>query len=117
MASGSKSVGKDEVRDFANGKLEISSVGGTMVARATFQPGWRWSESVKPVVGGDSCQVRHQGYCVAGRLGIKMDDGTEFEIGPGDAYDIEAGHDGWVIGDDAYVGVDFSTAMVDYAKK
>jgi quercetin dioxygenase-like cupin family protein len=117
MAGGSKAVGKDEVREFPNGKLEISTVGKTMVGRATFQPGWRWSESVKPIVGGDSCQVPHNGYVFTGRLGIKMDDGTEFEVGAGDAYDIPPGHDGWVIGNENYVGVDFSPAMQDYAKK
>jgi hypothetical protein len=117
MAGGSKPVGKDETREFPNGKLEISSVGGTMVGRATFQPGWRWSESVKPIAGTDSCQVAHKGYVIAGRMGIKLDDGTEFEMGAGDAYDIPAGHDGWVIGDEAFVGVDFSPAMTDYAKK
>ena len=117
MAGGSKAVGKDEVREFPKGKVEIAKLGDAVIGRATFQPGWRWSESVKPIVGTDSCQVPHNGYVVAGRLGIKMDDGTEFEVGAGDAYDIPAGHDGWVIGDDNYVGVDFSPAMQDYAKK
>ena len=117
MAGESKPVGKDEVREFPKGKLEFATVGGTMIGRATFEPGWRWSESVKPIAGTDSCQVPHHGYVVSGRIGIKMDDGTEFEAGPGDAYDIPAGHDGWVIGNDAYVGVDFSPAMTDYAKK
>ena len=117
MAGGSKAVGKDEVREFPKGKLEMSTVGKMMVGRATFQPGWRWSESVKPIVGTDSCQVPHNGYVVSGRIAIKMDDGTEFEAGPGDAYDIPAGHDGWVVGDEPYVGVDFSSAMSEYAKK
>ena len=116
MASGSKPVGKDEVREFPNGKLEMSTVGGTMVGRATFQPGWRWSESVKPVVGGDSCQVHHQGYVISGRLGIKLSDGTEFECAAGDVYDIEPGHDGWVIGEEPCVTVDFSSAMAEYAR-
>ena len=88
-----------------------------MIGRATFQPGWRWSESVKPIAGTDSCQVPHNGYVVSGRIHIKMDDNTEFEAGPGDAYEIPAGHDGWVIGDEPYVGIDFSPAMTDYAKK
>jgi len=117
MAGESKAVGKDETREFPKGKLEISTVGSTMIGRATFQPGWRWSDSVKPIAGTDSCQVPHQGYVVSGRIHIKMDDGTEFEAGAGDAYDIPSGHDGWVVGDEAYVGVDFSPAMQDYAKK
>jgi hypothetical protein len=117
MAGGSKPVGKDETREFPKGKLEIATVGSTMVGRATFQPGWRWSESVKPIAGTDSCQVSHQGYVISGRMAIKLDDGTEFEMGAGDAYDIPAGHDGWVVGDEAFVGVDFSPAMTEYAKK
>jgi hypothetical protein len=117
MAGESKPVGKDEVREFPKGKLEFASVGDVMIGRATFEPGWRWSESVKPIAGTDSCQVPHKGYAVSGRLGIKMDDGTEFEIGPGDAYNIPPGHDGWVIGNEKYVGVDVSPAMTDYAKK
>ena len=107
----------DETRPIENGTVEVVNLGSGGVMRTTFQPGWRWSESVKPIAGTDSCQVPHHGYVVYGRIGIKMDDGTEFEAGPGDAYDIPPGHDGWVIGNDAYVGVDFSPAMTDYAKK
>jgi hypothetical protein len=117
MAGESKPIGKDEVREFPKGKLEFATVGSSMIGRATFQPGWRWSESVKPIVGTDSCEVPHHGFVVSGRIHIKMDDGTEFEAGPGDAYDIPPGHDGWVVGDEAYVGVDFSPAMTEYAKK
>jgi hypothetical protein len=117
MAGGVKAVGKDEAREFPNGKLEIANVGGTMIGRATFEPGWRWSESVKPIAGTDSCQVHHTGYVVSGRIGVRLDDGTEMEAGPGDAYDFPPGHDGWVIGGEPYVGVDFSSEMKDYAKK
>ena len=117
MAGESKAVGKDEIREFPNGKLEIAKIGGAVIGRATFQPGWRWSESVKPIAGTDSCQNHHVGYSVSGRIGIKMDDGTEFEIGPGDAYDIPPGHDGWVIGDEACVMVDVDPGVATYAKK
>jgi hypothetical protein len=117
MAGESKTVGKDETREFPKGKLELSTVGDTTIGRATFQPGWRWSESVKPIAGTDSCQVPHKGYVVSGRIHIEMDDGTEFEAAAGDAYDIPPGHDGWVVGDEAYVGIDFSPAMTEYAKK
>jgi mannose-6-phosphate isomerase-like protein (cupin superfamily) len=117
MAGGSKPVGSDEVRDIPKGKVEITKIGETMVGRATFQPGWRWSESVKPIAGTDSCQVHHMGYCVSGRIGIKMDDGTEFEVGAGEAYEIPPGHDGWVVGNEPYVGVDFDPGMAGYAKK
>src|SRR5437773_3323208 len=107
----------DETRNISKGKVEVINLGDVQAMRAIFEPGWRWSESVKPIAGTDSCQVAHKGYVIAGRMGIKMDDGSEFEMGPGDAYDIPAGHDGWVIGDDNYVGVDFSPAMQEYAKK
>lgn len=117
MAGDCKPVGKDETREFPKGKVEVSTVASTMVGRATFQPGWRWSECVKPIAGTDSCQVPHKGYCVSGRIHIKMDDGTEFEVGEGDAYDIPQGHDGWTVGDEPCVMVDFSPAMKDYAKK
>jgi uncharacterized cupin superfamily protein len=117
MTGASKAVGSDEVRDIPNGKVEIATVGDVMVGRATFQPGWRWSESVKPIAGTDSCEVQHNGYCISGRLGIKMDDGTEFEVGPGEAYTISPGHDGWVVGNEPYVGVDFAPGMAGYAKK
>ena len=115
MAGASKPVGKDEVREFPKGKLEMSTVGKTMVGRATFQPGWRWSESVKPIAGTDSCQVPHNGYVVAGRLGIKMDDGTEFDCKPGDVSLLPSGHDAWVVGDEPAVVVDFQ-GMLDYAR-
>jgi hypothetical protein len=105
----------DEVREFPNGKLELVSLGSTTIGRATFEPGWRWSESVKPIAGTESCQTRHTGYIVSGRLGIRMDSGEEFEAGPGDAYDIPPGHEGWVVGDESCVSVDFG--MDDYAKK
>jgi hypothetical protein len=116
MAGGSKPIG-DEVREFPNGKVEVSELGGMTVMRATFQPGWRWSENVKPIAGTESCQTHHQGYTVAGRLGVKLDDGTEFELGPGKIHDIPPGHDGWVVGDEPYVGVEFSQTAIDYAKK
>ena len=117
MAGGSKAVGKDEVREFPNGKVEIAKLGDAVIGRATFQPGWRWSESVKPIAGTDSCQNHHVGYCVAGRMMVKMDDGTEIETGAGDAYDFPAGHDGWVLGDDACIMVDVDPGIATYAKK
>lgn len=106
----------DETREFDHGLLEIGTAGGTSVARATLRPGWRWSEHVRPIVGGDSCQVHHTGYCLSGRLGIRTDDGTELVIGPGEVYDIPPGHDGWVEGDESVVMIDWSPAGEDYAK-
>src|SRR4051794_18078327 len=93
----------DETRTPDKTKLDVVGLGDVKAARMTAQPGWRWSECIKPVVGGDSCQNRHLGVVVAGRLHVAHDDGTELEIGPTDAYVIEPGHDAWVVGNDPFV--------------
>jgi hypothetical protein len=83
----------------------------------TFEPGWKWSECVKPVVGTDSCQVHHVGVVQAGRLHITHEDGTEADIGPGDAYVIEPGHDASVVGDQTFVALEFEgRAAEEYAR-
>jgi mannose-6-phosphate isomerase-like protein (cupin superfamily) len=105
-----------EVREFEKGRVEIVTAGTTTVTRSTMQPGWRWSECVKPIAGTDSCQVQHNGYAISGQLRVRQDDGTEIEINPGDAYSVPPGHDAAVVGDEPWVGVDFSPAMVDFAK-
>jgi class 3 adenylate cyclase len=98
-----KSIGSpDEVRSFPNGTLEIYSLDDVVIGRTLFQPGWHWATDVKPIAGTPSCQYHHLGVCVSGRLGIRMDDGTTFEIGPNTVFDIPAGHDGWVIGDEPW---------------
>jgi quercetin dioxygenase-like cupin family protein len=89
-------------------RVETVHLGETKANRVTFQPGFRWSEHVRPVAGTDLCQIRHIGYVVSGRSGIRMADGTERELAPGDAFDVPPGHDAWVIGDEPYVAVDFS---------
>ena len=92
--------------------------GGTTAARFTFEPGWKWSECVKPVAGTDSCQARHVGVVHSGKLHVAHEDRTEVELGPGDAYVIEPGHDAWVLGDEPYVGFEFeSKAAEDYARE
>jgi hypothetical protein len=112
-----KSFGKpDEVREFPKGRLELAHVGGGVVGRGTFEPGWRWSESVKPIAKTDSCQAAHFIYMLSGVLRTRMDDGTEFEVGPGAVGLIPPGHDGWVVGTEPVVFVDFQ-GMADYAKK
>ena len=83
--------------------------------RATFQPGWKWSESVKPSVGTDSCEVSHLVYTISGRMVVRMDDGKEIEIEPGDVASIPAGHDAWILGQEPYVGIDFQGGG-NYAK-
>ena len=117
MAIESKSLDSpDEIRTFNKGKLQITKHGGVTIGRATFEPGWRWSECVKPIAGTDSCQSSHTGYQVSGRLHVKMDDGSEQEIAGGNSYQVPPGHDAWVVGDEPVVFVDF-TGMTDYAKK
>lgn len=105
----------DEVREFPKGKVEIVNIGGATVGRAIFEPGWKWSTSVKPIAKTKSCEAPHFQYHVSGVLRVKMDDGTEFECKPGDVLSIPMGHDAWVVGDEPVVVVDFQ-GMVDYAK-
>lgn len=106
----------DEVREFPNGRLELIIVGGATIGRATFKPGWRWSTSVQPLAKTRSCEAPHFQYHVAGTLHIVMDDGTEFECGPGAVSLLPMGHDAWVVGNEPAVVVDFQ-GMVDYAKR
>ncbi|MCU1606076.1 MAG: cupin [Modestobacter sp.] len=104
-----------EVREFPHGRAEILKVGGQEVGRLVFQPGWRWSTDVKPIAGTDSCQAPHMQYHVSGRVRIRMDDGTEFEAGPGDVTSLPSGHDAWVVGDEPAVTVDWYGAS-NYAR-
>jgi quercetin dioxygenase-like cupin family protein len=106
-----------EHRPFKDGKgqLEVVETGTGMVGRATFEPGWKWSEHVKPIAGTDSCQAPHMGYIVSGRMHIVMDDGTEEEFGPGDVMIAPPGHDAWTVGDEACVAIDWQ-GVADYAK-
>ena len=107
----------DEVRPFeGKGKAEVVEIAGHTIGRAVFEPGWRWSENVKPIAGTDSCQVSHLGYCISGSMRVTMDDGTESEVGPGTAFAIPPGHDAVVDGDEACVMVDFGE-FGDYAKR
>jgi quercetin dioxygenase-like cupin family protein len=106
----------DETRTFAKGKLELVKMGGGVVGRLTLEPGWRWSEHVKPIAGTQSCEAPHFQYHVSGRIRIRMDDGTEFEAGPGDVTALPSGHDAWVVGDEPVVVVDWHGAR-EYAKR
>jgi mannose-6-phosphate isomerase-like protein (cupin superfamily) len=105
----------EEVRNVDKGKVEVLNVAGSQVMRATFQPGWKWSECVKPIAGTDSCQVAHLIYTISGQMTVRMDDGSEIEIKPGDVTAIPSGHDAWIVGNEAYVGIDFQGAS-QYAK-
>ena len=105
----------DEVRTFEKGKLELVNIGGKTVGRATLQPGWRWSQSVKPLANTKSCEAPHFQYHVSGTLRVRMDDGTERDFKAGDVSLLESGHDAWVVGDEPVVIVDFQ-GMLNYAK-
>jgi class 3 adenylate cyclase len=98
----------DEVRTFPNGRIEIYSLDDVIIGRTRFEKGWHWATDVKPIAGTSSCQYHHLGVCVSGRLGIRMDDGATYEVGPNMVFDIPPGHDGWVIGDDAWETYDFA---------
>lgn len=105
----------DEKRDFEHGAMSIVNVAGAIVGRAVFNPGWKWSNDVKPIAGTDSCEAAHTGYVISGRMHIRMDDGTEREVGPGEAIVISAGHDAWIVGDEPCVMLDWS-GSANYAK-
>jgi quercetin dioxygenase-like cupin family protein len=105
-----------ETREFPMGKVELVTIAGITFGRATFQPGWRWSEHVKPIAGTSSCQTTHVGLQVSGTMHIKMDDGTERDFGPGQVVHIPPGHDGWVVGNEPAVFIDI-TGMELYAKQ
>lgn len=107
----------DETRPFeGKGNTAVVMLAGKPVARAVFEPGWRWSTNVKPIAGTDSCQVSHLGYCLQGRMRVFMDDGTQAEIGPGDAFAIPPGHDAEILGAEECVFLDFGE-ISEYAKR
>jgi uncharacterized cupin superfamily protein len=105
----------DETRTFNHGKLDIVQVGGTAIGRATFQPGWRWSQDVKPIVKTDSCEAEHLAYVISGNMTVRMNDGTQLTYGPGDVMALPPGHDAWIEGNDVMEVVDF-VGFADYAK-
>ena len=107
----------DETRPFADkGQGAMINVGGHAVLYGTFEPGWRWSEHVKPIPKTNSCQGAHMGYVVSGRMKVVMDDGSQEEFGTGDLMIVPPGHDAWVVGGDRCVVVDWQ-GIADYAKR
>jgi len=105
-----------ETREFSKGKAELITLNGVTFGRATFQPGWRWSVDVKPIAGTNSCQAAHLGVQLSGTMHIKMDDGTEQDLRPGQLVNIPPGHDAWVVGSEPVVFIDI-TGMENYAKQ
>jgi uncharacterized cupin superfamily protein len=107
----------DETREFeGKGSAKVVELAGHPVGYGTFEPGWKWSENVKPIAGTDSCQVAHFGYVLSGSMRIYMDDGQEIEVNPGDVVAIPPGHDAEVTGSEACVMIDFGE-IGDYAKR
>ena len=102
-----KLASPDEVRNFEKGRFELVKIGGLILGRATYEPGWKWSVHVGPAVGTRSCQVEHVGLVVSGRAAVRMDDGREYILQPGDVFHIAPGHDSWVVGDERYVSLHF----------
>jgi quercetin dioxygenase-like cupin family protein len=107
----------DEVREIPDGITKGVQLANSKVAKIEMQPGWRWSSSVKPIVETESCQMHHLGYALSGTLHVAPEGGEELEISPGEAYEIEPGHDAWVVGDESFMGLEFDARTVDrYAK-
>jgi quercetin dioxygenase-like cupin family protein len=108
----------DETRPFKDSKGHLELVtfeNGGGVGLATFEPGWKWSDHVKPIAGTDSCQAAHAGYLLSGSMTVRMDDGQEDTFGPGDVMVCAPGHDAWVVGDEPCVVLDWE-GYVNYAK-
>jgi quercetin dioxygenase-like cupin family protein len=95
----------DESRSFEKGLFQLVEVAGMTLGRASYDPGWKWSEHVGPLLGTELCEVEHVGIVISGRAALRMADGTELVMGPGDVFAIPAGHDSWVVGDETYVSL------------
>jgi mannose-6-phosphate isomerase-like protein (cupin superfamily) len=108
----------DERREFkAHGHLDVINLfDGSTLGRGVFEPGWKWSNDVKPIADTANCTAEHHGYCISGSMVILMDNGDEFRISAGDAFAIPPGHDAWVVGNEPCVLIDFS-GFKTYAKK
>ena len=107
----------DETRTPDKSKMEVLDLASVKAARLTAQPGWRWSECIKPVVGGDSCQSHHVGVIISGTMHVQHNDGTEGDLTAGAGYEIQPGHDAWVVGDATVVAYEFdSTTAQTYAR-
>jgi hypothetical protein len=102
--------GPDEVRTPSKTRIEVVHLGGFTLGRFNFEPGWRWSECIKPVAGTDSCQVSHVGYVVSGTMTVHLADGQEQTIKAGESYTIPPGHDAWVEGNEPVVAIEMMSA-------
>lgn len=108
----------DEVRSPGRARVDVVKGGDTTVSRITAQPGWKWSEDIKPIVGGERCQKMHVGLATAGTLHVVHEDGSEGDVKAGEGYVVEPGHDAWVVGDEPFVGYEFEKATAEtFAKE
>jgi uncharacterized cupin superfamily protein len=105
-----------EVTEFPNGRERIVPAGGVPVGLATFHPGWRWSNDVRPLMGTERCPIRHVGYVLSGRLHVEVHDGSTLDIAAGDVCEIPAGHDAWVVGDESFVFLDWGGKVRELAR-
>ena len=101
-----------EVRKFPNGKVELVDIAGQTVGRFVLEKGWKWSNDLKPIVKTEWCEAPHLQYVISGMYRVKLKDGTEFDIGPGDIASVPPGHDAWVVGNEPIVGIEFVGARV-----
>jgi len=106
----------DESRSFEKGEFQLVTAGGMTLGRASYEPGWKWSQHVGPTVGMELCEVEHVGIVVSGHAAVWMADGTELVLGPGDVFAIPSGHDSWVVGQKPYVSLHLLGAT-DYAAR
>jgi hypothetical protein len=107
----------DERREFELGSFGLVNLGGMTVGRASYDPGWKWSEHVGAATGATMCEVEHVGMVVSGLAAVRMADGTEFVMEPGDVFAIPGGHDSWVVGDEPYVSLHLQGATTYAASK
>ena len=96
-----------EVKKFDHARIELVNVGNGTFARFTLQKGWKWSNDIKPIVRTEWCEAPHFQYLISGKYHVKMQDGTQFDISPGDVVFCPPGHDAWVVGEEPAVGIEF----------
>lgn len=103
----------DDTRTFDKGSVAMVDLDVQKAGKAVLQPGWKWSESVKPIVKTESCEADHIGYALSGKIHVVTNEGDEFDIGPGTAYHIEPGHDAWVEGNEDFVALEFQSVTAE----
>jgi hypothetical protein len=106
----------EDTTQFPNGEEHVVHVAGTPIGLATFQPGWRWSNDLRPMMGTDRCPIHHVGYALTGHLHVELADGSTLDVAPGDVFDIPSEHDAWVVGEEPVTLLDWGGKARDSAK-